>query len=77
MATKKNWQRMSSNAVPINGHEQNINGNIGMLFPADNISSAEKKHSAILLEKQWLRLEVAQQFDPKLDIVALDSATCK
>lgn len=41
-ATKKIWQRISSNTVVINGHKKNINGNIGMLFSADNISQAEK-----------------------------------
>eukprot|EP00973_Karenia_brevis_P073528 10216465-Karenia_brevis.AAC.1 len=28
-ATKKIWQKMSSNTVIINGHKKNINGNIG------------------------------------------------
>eukprot|EP00973_Karenia_brevis_P005636 770149-Karenia_brevis.AAC.1 len=33
---------MSTNTVLINGHKKNINSNIGMLFSADNITSAEK-----------------------------------
>eukprot|EP00973_Karenia_brevis_P034740 4793807-Karenia_brevis.AAC.1 len=41
-ATNKIWQRMSTNTVLINGHKKNNNGNIGMLFSADDITSAER-----------------------------------
>ena len=41
-ATKKIWQRIASNAVQINGVKKNINGNVSLLFAADNISSEEK-----------------------------------
>ena len=41
-ATKKIWQRISSNTVIINGQKKNVNGNLAMLFAADDISSAEK-----------------------------------
>ena len=34
-ATKKIWQRISSNTVVIDGHKKNINGNIGLLFSAE------------------------------------------
>ena len=41
-ATKKIWKRISSNSVMINKQKKNINGNLGMLFSADDISSTEK-----------------------------------
>ena len=41
-ATKKIWTRISSNTVTINQQKRNINGNLGMLFSADNITSTEK-----------------------------------
>ena len=41
-ALKKIWQRIASNSVVIDGTRKNINGNIGMLFSADNITSEEK-----------------------------------
>ena len=41
-ATKSIWQRIHSNSVVINGTKKNINGNIGMLFSADNVTSVEK-----------------------------------
>jgi hypothetical protein len=40
-ATKKIWQRIEGNTVVINGHKKNINGNMGMLFSADNLSTVE------------------------------------
>jgi len=39
---KKIWQRIGSNTVVINKVKKPINGNIGMLFSADDITSAEK-----------------------------------
>ena len=41
-ATKSIWKRVASNSVTINKQKRNINGNIGMIFAADNITSAEK-----------------------------------
>jgi hypothetical protein len=41
-ATKKIWQRISSNSVVINEQKRNINGNLGMLFSADNLTSTER-----------------------------------
>ena len=41
-ATKKIWSRITSNSVVINKQKRNINGNLGMLFAADNITSTEK-----------------------------------
>ena len=41
-ATKRIWQRMAANSVLIGGHKKNINGNIAILFAADDITSAEK-----------------------------------
>ena len=42
LATKKIWERMVSNTVVVNGQKRPINGNIGMLFSADNLSMEEK-----------------------------------
>ena len=41
-ATKRIWQRIHSNSVVINGTKKNINGNIGLLFSADDITAMEK-----------------------------------
>ena len=41
-AARKVWERIAKNTVTINEKKTNINGNIGMLFSADGISSAEK-----------------------------------
>ena len=41
-ATKKIWQRISSNIVMIHRQKKNVNGNLAMLFAADDISSAER-----------------------------------
>ena len=41
-ATKLNWQRIASNTVVINKVKKPINGNMGMLFSADNITPTEK-----------------------------------
>jgi hypothetical protein len=41
-ATKRIWERMAKNAVQIQGVKKNINGNVSMLFAADDITSAEK-----------------------------------
>jgi hypothetical protein len=41
-ATKKIWQRISSNVVSINEQKRNINGNLGMIFSADNPTSTEQ-----------------------------------
>ena len=41
-ATKKIWQRIHANTVVINQHKKNINDNLGMLFPADDITAPEK-----------------------------------
>ena len=41
-ATEKVWKRISSNTVRINGVKENINGNIQMLFAAEDLTSAER-----------------------------------
>ena len=41
-ATRKIWEHISKNSVVIGGNKRNVNGNLGMLFAADNITSAEK-----------------------------------
>ena len=41
-ATRKIWHRIAQNVVVINGHKKNINGNVGMLFSADDITGPEK-----------------------------------
>ena len=41
-ATEKVWKRISSNTVRINGVKKNINGNIQMLFAAEDLTSAER-----------------------------------
>eukprot|EP00973_Karenia_brevis_P061702 8580583-Karenia_brevis.AAC.1 len=56
--------------------KKDINGNIGMLFSAENTTSAEKSFFH-LTRTQLLTLEVAKQLDPKLDTVAVDSVSCK
>ena len=41
-ATRRIWQRIASNIVVINKQKKPMNGNLGMLFSADDITSAEK-----------------------------------
>ena len=41
-AVRKIWERIAKNTVIKNGKKQNINGNIGMIFSADDITLAEK-----------------------------------
>ena len=41
-AVRKIWDCIAKNTVMINGKKKNINGNIGMLFSADGITTAEK-----------------------------------
>ena len=41
-ATTKKWHRIASNSVQVNGHKKNINGNMALLFEADDITSAER-----------------------------------
>ena len=48
-ATKKVWERMAANSVVIKGIKKNINGNVSILFAADDISSTEK-YLAILFK---------------------------
>ena len=41
-ATKSIWQRIHRNFVLIHGTKKNINGNIGILFSADDVTPVEK-----------------------------------
>ena len=41
-ATKKIWQKMASNTVLVNGRKKNINGNVGLLFASDDLTSSER-----------------------------------
>ena len=41
-ATKSIWKRIHGNSVLIHGTKKNINGNIGILFSADDITPVEK-----------------------------------
>ncbi len=42
VAVRKIWECISKNTVSINNQKRNINGNIGMLFSADDVTVAEK-----------------------------------
>ena len=41
-ATNKIWQRIASNSVKVNGLKKNINGNMALLFEADDITATER-----------------------------------
>merc|ERR1712039_539145 len=41
-ATSKIWHRIASNTVQVHGQKKNINGNMGLVFEADDITSAER-----------------------------------
>ena len=41
-ATKKIWSRMVSNSVVVQKHKRLINGNLGLIFSADDVTLEEK-----------------------------------